>query len=708
VKNITGKENYPMSSQQKSFEYNPKKINIVIPFEGAEQKVRIWAESEKVIDFRRDFPESAKCTVSFAACELMDFLHQLIPDMEISFSSKKHPGIFSICLDPGSYTSDNPAYEIAVKDGSLNIRGKSRTGVLYGVYHFLKLQGFRWYAPGEKGEICPAATDTLRFPKNKIAETPSFNILRGFDFEKPSMESVDLLLWMARNRLNLAGPRPQTTALARKLGMKLKSGGHIFNEILATDRILLSGKSVWEEHPEWYGLSENGKREKEKALWTQFCVCAPGLLEFLGDELIKTINSEWQDADYVDIWGFDTWDSVCTCEKCSELGNGTDRNLYFVAAMRRAINRGLADGTLKNQVKLICCAYEGTVTIEAPLNPVPAELAEAGDICTFYPINRCYRHDLSDENCVDNNIYRQHLENWRKVKGNFEIMLGEYYNVSRFEDLPLLFTARMQADIPFYNKLGVRALTYMHLPLCCWGIRRFNHLLYSELLWNIKADVKELTAEYFINSYGEHSEKLNLAYKKLEKAWLYIQQWRAWNSKSVLSQLHNWDGKRPLAELSTDKHFNSVDELIKSGEKSVELMQDAFDIMSECLNAARNSAHPLTNTARAVNPLEFARQAKVDSIIFFIKEDRRMVRYGIDSMSLITELTKFYEAWRKNDIENAGIVWRKLTSLSDAMSLYYIPIKYIDHQPGIDCPDAFTRTQLRQILERCRYFIDFV
>jgi dihydrodipicolinate synthase/N-acetylneuraminate lyase len=77
-------------------------------------------------------------------------------------------------------------------------------------------------------------------------------------------------------------------------------------------------------------------------------------------------------------------------------------------------------------------------------------------------------------------------------------------------------------------------------------------------------------------------------------------------------------------------------------------------------------------------------------------------------MSLITELTKFYEAWRKNDIENAGIVWRKLTSLSDAMSLYYIPIKYIDHQPGIDCPDAFTRTQLRQILERCRYFIDFV
>jgi hypothetical protein len=519
------------------------------------------------------------------------------------------------------------------------------------------------------------------------------------------MESADLLLWMARNRLNLAGPRHQTTALARKLGMKLKSGGHIFNEILAPDRILPSGNSVWEEHPEWYGLPENGKRQKEKALQTQFCVCAPGLLEFLGDELIKIINSEWKDADYVDIWGFDSWDSVCTCEKCSELGNGTDRNLHFVAAMRRAINKGLAEGTVRQQVKLICCAYEGTVTIEAPLNPVPAELAEAGDICTFYPINRCYRHDLANDNCEDNKAYRQHLENWQAVKENFNIMLGEYYNVSRFEDLPLLFTDRMQADIPFYNNVGIRAFTYMHLPFCCWGIRRLNHLLYNELLWNVKVDVTKLKEDYFVNSYGQHSDNLKQAYQKLEKAWQYVQQWRAWNSKSVLSQLHNWDGKQPLIELSLDGHFSNVNTLIRSGEKSIELMQAAFNIMSECLNVSRNNVHPLPNTERAVNPLEFARQAKVDSIIFSLEEDRRMVRYGMNSMSLITEFTKLYEAWRKNDIETTKMALRKLDSLSDAMSLYYLPFKYTDHRPGIDCPDAFTRTQLRKILERCRYFL---
>jgi len=700
-----------MPSQENSFEHNKEKINlnvdtcnIVIPFAGAEQKIRIWAKNEKNIDFRKDFLEAARCTVSFAACELMDFLHRLIPNMKISLSSEKHPDIFSICLDPGSCADDESAYEITMKDDSLNIKGKGRTGVLYGVYHFLKMQGFRWYAPGTKGEICPMATDTLRVPKNKVVEAPSFDILRGFDFEKPSMESTDLLLWMARNRLNLAGPRPQTTALARKLGMKFKSGGHIFNEILDTDRILPSGNSVWEEHPEWYGLPKNGKREKEKALQTQFCVCAPGLLEFLGYELIKTINSEWENADYVDIWGFDTWDSVCTCEKCSKLGNGTDRNLYFVAAMRRAINKSLSEGTLKNQVKLICCAYEGTVTIEAPLNPVPAELAAAGDICTFYPINRCYRHDLADKNCEDNNIYRRHLENWRKVKGNFEIMLGEYYNVSRFEDLPLLFTARMQADIPFYNNIGVRAFTYMHLPLCCWGIRRLNHFLYSELLWNVKADSKKLMEDYFVNSYGEHSEKMKQAYQKLEKAWLYIQQWRSWNSKSILSQLHNWNGKRPLTKLSVDGHFSSVDNLIKSGERSVEFMQAAFDIMSECLNVARNAVHPLPNTERAVNPLEFARQTKIDSVSFFLEEDRRMVRYGMDSMSLITELTKFYQFWHKGETEKAEISCKKIDKLSDVMSLFYLPLKYIDHKPGIDCLDSLTRSQIKQVFDRCRYF----
>jgi uncharacterized protein DUF4838 len=683
-----------------------RECSIIVPFEGAKQKVRIWAQSEKNIDFYKDNFKSLRCTVSFAACELMDFLKQIVPELKISFASEKQQDVFSIQLKFESHSSEDPDYEISKLENTLTIKGRGRIGVLYGVYHFLKLQGYRWYAPGNNGEIKPESRDYLIIPANSIKERPSFNILRGFDFEKPSMESADLLLWMVRNKLNLAGPRPQTVALAKKLGMNLKIGGHIFEKILNPDRILCSGNSIWEEHLEWYGLPKNGNRKKDQALKTQFCVSSPGLLEFLGHELVQTINSEWKEADYVDIWGFDTWGSICACEKCSNLGNGTDRNLYFLAAMRQAVNKALSEGRLKHQVKLIGCSYEGTTTIEAPSKAVPEELIKAEDICTYYPINRCYKHDMADENCEDNNVYHRNLQEWGKVKGSFNIMMGEYYNVSKFEDLPLLFTERMKADIPFYHNSDVRALTYMHLPFCCWGVRRLNHLLYSELLWNVNVDAGELIEAYFVDSYGKHAEKVKNVYDEHEKAWLYVQQWRSWSDKSILSQLRNWNGKRPTASLSVDTHFIDLDSLIESGDKSIESMKVAFDVLSECLTDERDSIIPVQSLEEAVNPMELARQDKANSRMFFIEEDRRMVKYGMDSMSLITELTKFHKAWYKGEKEKTEVYWLQLEKLSDAMSLYYIPIKYIDHKPGVDCFDALTRSQLKQTLERCRYFFN--
>lgn len=48
------------------------KINIVLPYEETQQKLHIWACEEKKIDFRWEHFKATRCTVAFAAVELME------------------------------------------------------------------------------------------------------------------------------------------------------------------------------------------------------------------------------------------------------------------------------------------------------------------------------------------------------------------------------------------------------------------------------------------------------------------------------------------------------------------------------------------------------------------------------------------------------------------------------------------------------------
>ena len=50
------------------------------------------------------------------------------------------------------------------------------------------------------------------------------------------------------------------------LGMTFRVGGHMFRPLLLPDKPLSNGKTIWEAHPEWYGLPESGVREKARVL----------------------------------------------------------------------------------------------------------------------------------------------------------------------------------------------------------------------------------------------------------------------------------------------------------------------------------------------------------------------------------------------------------------------------------------------------------
>jgi len=678
-------------------------IHIVVPFEDAETKTAVWAQEEREIDFRQDARRAARCTTAFAATELKYFLSRTLTDVKFTFTSRRPKGDFFIDLRITDPASKNEAFVLEPCDRGIDITGQGRTGVLYGAYEFLRMQGWRWFAPGPDGEIAPDLRGELTLPQAAKTYRPSFDMGRGFDLEGVSKESAFLFLWMARNRLNISGYRPATGPLCEKLGMSAKIGGHIFEAILDPNRALPSGKTLWEVHPAWYGLPADGVRKKEEALRTQFCVSQPDLMEFLGEELLRYVMGEWKQADRVDIWGFDTWGSTCRCPGCLALGNSTDQALHFMSSMRDILNRARRDGRLDHDVRLATCAYEGTSTIDGPRNPVPRNLIEAGDYVTFYPINRCYVHDFTESSCSWNEPYAKSLKSWFAQPPSLPVMIGEYYNVSKFEDLPLLFTSRIERDLPAYHAIGARGLTYMHVPLVNWAMRTLTQNLYAQLAWDVRTDVRAFADEYFALWYGPYAAKMRRVYELLEESWAHCAHWRAWSAKSVLTQLQRWDGAVPGEPLACNDHFVTPADAVASGQRSIALMTDALTILDSVRREDHAASARHAGAAETVvNPIEARKRQAAGRYENRLGEDRRLLLYGLDTMTVMTELVAYHDALYRRDSRQADVHWQKIEEAADRLDSYYIPIGFEWPGAGLESKDALTRSQVRDVIRRCR------
>jgi len=140
----------------------------------------------------------------------------------------------------------------------------------------------------------------------------------------------------------------------------------------------------------------------------------------------------------------------------------------------------------------------------------------------LYPIERTYAYAFADPRSTQ--VNRHLLERYRQwTSGDNRtyrgaVLIGEYYNVSSFASLPLVFTRIMAADIPWYYRNGTRHFNYMHTPLRLWGTWALNQHLMAELLWNVDVDVKKILDEYFGGYYPTSSKHARAFYECLETA----------------------------------------------------------------------------------------------------------------------------------------------------------------------------------------------
>ena len=546
---------------------NPGQFANVEIAAGAEMRVNWWNSN--------DLSVANACTESFAAMELRTFLGRCLADRaEIRLagvgevpakgdvfligSADSNPLVASFQPDKhkSAVAEDAESFRITAfrqDDRTITIiQGGDRVGALYGVYAYLEQLGVRFYGLGDRDTVMPAQPPVLP-TKLDLSEKPNY-LTRGF-FAFEDRGDQPFFLWMARNRMNLwyAEGSEEKICFLKKLGMKLMAGHHGLQFLCLDPHAAYPyqvGKSdgkvttppdpypaspenagglkkddpltYFDAHPEWYGL-HNGKRSDnipEHGAGDNYCTSNHDATTELAKNIVQQcIDGEWQHADLLNFWmtDFGRW---CECDACQKQGSDTDRLLSITYTVRKALQTAQFEGRLKRNVQVATLAYHET--LPPPSKPLPADFDYANCFVTIFPIERCYVHALADPACTEvNEPLSKEIEGWASGAGRLytgSLLIGEYYNISTFKSLPLLFPKIMAIDIPWYYKIGARHFHYMHVPMSLWGTWRLNNYLMARLLWNVSANPDQILEEYFNRVYPTTTTPIRVFYRELEQA----------------------------------------------------------------------------------------------------------------------------------------------------------------------------------------------
>lgn len=562
---------------------SPEKVQIVVNFGPYASPEAAALSEDKVNWLDADTGDDTVCSECFAAVELQSYLRKLTgrtTDFEIVDDDATTQGELILVGGPASNALArklSPALgadatslaalgpeDYRLKTGDADgrritlIAGGSRVGTLYGVYDLLHRLGCRWFGPDGFQEEIP---QTQWEPDFDATEKPAFAI-RGFHiYEKRG--GPEFWLWMARNRLNYWCIQAGDVPLLRKLGIRLACGVHdaewLFlspespypydhaqfpgdedrpkDPYAPSDRYRgddnKDGKlSYFEAHPEWYPLVD-GKRIPGVEKWggTNFCTSnADATEEFTKNYVDALVDGIYRGADAVNFWVLDggKW---CQCPACQAQGTATDRYLRLVYNFDRQVKKAQREKRLHRPVEVRFLAYADVV--EPPTRPLPDDFDYHACAATFYPISRCYVHNIDDPKCPRNEKYQKLLDGWllnpdRHYRGQVEI--GEYYNVSRYKSLPLCLMHAMAHDIPYYYKTGARYFQYMHVTTGRWGSKSLTNYQMARQIWDVNTDCQALWSDYFSRRYGPAAGVMRQFYESLEKMLDNVEPLKGWSS----------------------------------------------------------------------------------------------------------------------------------------------------------------------------------
>lgn len=397
-------------------------------------------------------------------------------------------------------------------------------GTLYGVYRFLEELGCRWFFPGEKGSVIPDAPD-LAFETVEFREEPAFilrkvgqetwqwyfldsdrltNMVNVEEYEDLGWEGRSLRLWLLRMRGSSEwfafNHRPPRMQLQERYGA---------------------------EHPEYFALRENGKRDlpPQPGRTGHLCYTEPGVLEITKRDIdayyagvpaaemglsahsvrLGTYNNGWSSSAIygrtVSLLPHDSF-IACQCEDCApyvhperEYGAQNSELVWqFVEKMANWLQQAHPDSLIT------CLAYSSYSERPPDLQRLPENV-----IVGMCPATYARTH---------NQVAEEHYQDLMRMVGewssvNDRKMLIWLHHLYRHREqrrvgVPMLLTGHGER---LFRELSQHA-NMMHIEMDADSLmlEHLNRYVFLKLLFNPNLDAEELVEDYARSFYGPGAE----------------------------------------------------------------------------------------------------------------------------------------------------------------------------------------------------------
>ena len=573
---------------------------LILADSGTFNSIEIAANSEKFINWWDDSDiKQVQCVECYAAIEIAEHLKKAGCTIKIeNFVNRDRSGSDAVVF-VGKSVIECEGFTMpdGSKDGSFHsfmhnnsryvlIWGNDFSGTLHAAFEWLSSLGFRWYTPDENGTIIPTVTT---IPDSKRHLNYDYRT-RGCYNEFIDDDNPGLLDWAVHNCMNMLRVNKLFNPWGvKKRGLSIMSGGHeIFYKYLnpnsqypydvgdrsTSDRDRSAGNrdrsgkimksdpyagtcqtvdgsdmaefTYFDAHPEWFALIDSIRSSRDENIRAtegyytgdNFCTSNTDAVAELAKNMLESLKTgDYKFCDYLNLWAYDngTW---CECENCKNTGNLSRRMLILAYNINKIFEIAYENRETGRRVKLVVPIYHET--LEPPDVSLPDDFDYEHIIITYFPIERCYAHNIDDISCTETNLQLKKLyEKWAaSSESNYsgDIFIGEYYNVSSFASLPFIFADSMINDIPYYFKTGTRHLYYMHISARNWGMLMLNNCVLAGLLKDTCFNVEEFHNEIYSNYYPATGEIMKNFHNLLKKASL--------NSKYLKHYQFSKDGRK--------------------------------------------------------------------------------------------------------------------------------------------------------------------
>lgn len=460
-----------------------------------------------------------------------------------------------LAADKAALGSDGYLLNTSSKAGTpqtILLAAAEERGVLFAVYYFLETLGIRFYGYRDRdGEIVPRR-ETLSLPALELTEKPAFRYRfvsdNGFSAADKT-KFLNIADWGAKNRCNVymltpshAGEKWEDFALdeVRRRGLMIAGPGHILSRFTPD-------KNLFSAHPEYFPLLKGKRTANYSEAWggvPAFCWSNEKAMQLVVSNAMRYLAA----APFIDIFALYPPDgpqksAQCQCAACAKMSMSD----WYLTLMNHVARECAGQ---RPNTKVMWISYNECGVPPPHVQPwnhgknmvlfwcndirdfrAPMDSEINRHAASYLPLKPRLISVKTDEkkNPTDLDLAPWHRwQSWsaylRRTGFAGDVILLDYYNahVGKSLHVPMLQHCQsgpwpdglMQKDFQFYQAQGITGWQnctdyYNDAPHPYWN------RLSAQLLWNPRADVSALDADFYAQLYGPAGETMRRYYAAL-------------------------------------------------------------------------------------------------------------------------------------------------------------------------------------------------